>query len=285
MEEPPVVHAGERVEVGQLARLAEAARVLDRRSGALGQLLEAVQLLRAEPVAALVAVDGEEAEAPDAVGQRHPEAVVDPRLVVAAVRLTRRVVVGVAERELDRTVLLAAAAARHVERQLDRLGRQSRGGEDRRPVLRLERDQGRVGSGKPPRGLERPLEHLVEIDRFGDLVEERPPAPLLLRLPGRVGEVPRELVEARLEPRRERRDALAFAPPGAPADARDGQGQQTHAETGGSGDDRQHGLAHNQPAQDQRADRHVTRKHGLSRLARSGRKRRVPRPRLAERKS
>ena len=273
MEETPVVHAGERVEIGQLARLAEPARVLDRRRGALRQLLEAVQLVRAEPVTAFVAVDGQEAEPPDAVGERHPQTVMDPRLVVVAAgrRLGGRFVVGIAKRELDRTVFLAPAPAGHVERQLDRLGRQTGGGQDRRPVLRLERDQGRVGSGQPPGGFERALEHLVEIDRFGDLVEEGPPAPLLLGLPGRVGEIARKLVEARLEARRERRDTLAFAPPGTSPDAHDGQGEQHHADTRGDGDDRQHGLAHDQPGQDQRADHHLARKHGLT--ARAARQR------------
>ena len=159
----------------------------------------------AEPVTALAAVDGQEAEPPGAVGERHAQPAVDPRLVVVGRRLGGRSSSAVAERELDRTVLLAPAPARHVERQLDRLGRQPGGGEDRRPVLRLQRDQGGVGSGQPPCGLERPLEHLVEIDRLGDLVEERPPAPLLLGLPGRVGQVARELVEAGLEPRGQRR--------------------------------------------------------------------------------
>ena len=40
VEVAAVVQAGQRVEVGELARLAEAARVLDRRPGAKGELLE-----------------------------------------------------------------------------------------------------------------------------------------------------------------------------------------------------------------------------------------------------
>ena len=50
VEVAPVVQAGERVEVGELARLAEAACVLDRRAGAAGELLELVELVVAEGV-------------------------------------------------------------------------------------------------------------------------------------------------------------------------------------------------------------------------------------------
>ena len=42
VEVAPVVEARERVEVGQLPRLAEAARVVDRRAGALARALELV---------------------------------------------------------------------------------------------------------------------------------------------------------------------------------------------------------------------------------------------------
>ena len=261
VEEPPVVHAGERVEVGQLSRLAKAAGILDRRRGPFGELFEPVQLIGAEAVAPLVAVDGEEAEAPGAVRKRHSEPAVDPRLVVLTLRLFAGLVIGVAERELDRTMLFASAAARHVQRQLDRLGRQPRGSEDRRSVLRLQRDEGCVRPGEPSRGFERPREHLVQLDRLGDLVQERAPAPLLLGLAGRVGEVAGELVEAGLEPRGERSDAFAFAPPGAPADAHDGDDQQSNGDACRDGDARKHGLAQDQPARQQFAQLHVRKDH------------------------
>ena len=51
VEVAPVVEARQRVEVGELARLAEAARVLDRRAGADGELLEPGELLVREPPA------------------------------------------------------------------------------------------------------------------------------------------------------------------------------------------------------------------------------------------
>ena len=50
VEVAPVVQAGQRVEVGELARLAEAPRVLDRRPGAQRELLELGDLRLAEPL-------------------------------------------------------------------------------------------------------------------------------------------------------------------------------------------------------------------------------------------
>ena len=51
VEVAAVVQAGQRVEVGELPRLAEAPRVLDRRPGALGELLELADHLLLEAVA------------------------------------------------------------------------------------------------------------------------------------------------------------------------------------------------------------------------------------------
>ena len=62
VEVAPVVQAGERVEIGELARLAKAACVVDRRPGAERELLELRPRRRAEGVAARLRVRREVAE-------------------------------------------------------------------------------------------------------------------------------------------------------------------------------------------------------------------------------
>ena len=63
----------------------------------------------------------------------------------------------------------------------------------------LEPDQGRVGAGQLARRLERPREHLVEVDRARDLAEEAASAALLLGPDDSARELVGELVHAELE--------------------------------------------------------------------------------------
>ncbi len=62
VEVAPVVEAGERVEVGELPRFAEATRILDRRTGAHRELLELAGLLFTEAVPVLAREDRDQAE-------------------------------------------------------------------------------------------------------------------------------------------------------------------------------------------------------------------------------
>src|SRR5205085_1839651 len=73
VEVPAVVEAGERVEVSELPRLAEPARILDRRCDPLGQVFEPLQVLVAEASAGIAREDSEPADATVAADERHAE--------------------------------------------------------------------------------------------------------------------------------------------------------------------------------------------------------------------
>ncbi len=88
----------------------------------------------------------------------------------------------------------------------------------------LEPDQGRVGAGQLARRLERPREHLVEVDRARDLAEEAASAALLLRPDDGAGQLLRELVHAELE----RPDDLVDPLVGPPSRAADEQHEQNY---------------------------------------------------------
>ena len=89
VEVPPVVEPGERVEIGELSCLAEAARVLDCRSGAERQILEQAHIRRQLRMKALGVIyeisrmDFEELRQHHARGVRHvwPRAALDLRQV------------------------------------------------------------------------------------------------------------------------------------------------------------------------------------------------------------
>ena len=73
VEEAPVVQPRQRVEIGELPRLAEALGVLDRRRGPLGQLLEAAHVVLREVAVAVPCVDREVADPAAVVLERHGE--------------------------------------------------------------------------------------------------------------------------------------------------------------------------------------------------------------------
>ena len=79
VEVAAVVEAGEGVEVGELPRFAEAARVLDRRRDALGELFEPAHVVVAEPDARVAREDAEPADPPVAAEERHTERLRAPR--------------------------------------------------------------------------------------------------------------------------------------------------------------------------------------------------------------
>ena len=126
----------------------------------------------------------------------------------------------VAVDDLDR----AGGAA--VRRAGDRLALRLLGGQpegrDDRLVVGLEPDQGRVGSRQPARRLERPREHLVEVDRARDLAQEAASPALLLGPLDRSCELVGELVHAELERPDDLVDPLVGPPPRA-ADEQDEQ--------------------------------------------------------------
>ena len=201
---------GQRVEVGELARLPELAGVLDRRRRPLGQLLELADVLVPEAARAVARVDGEIADPAAALLERDGEAGVDrARRAV----LVRAVAVG----DLDRP------GRRAVRRPGDRLG-PVRGEavrrHGRRPVGPFEPDERGVDALEPRARLERPREHLVHVDRAGDLPEEPRAPPFLLGALDRPGELLRELVHAFFQRLDDGADPLVGLPPRPPRDKR-----------------------------------------------------------------
>ena len=161
VEEAPVVEARERVEVGELARLAEAPRVLDRRPDVRRDVLERRQLVVARPAAVLAPEDGHR---PDrlvrVVHERQRERAADQ----AAVRLRAlgRVAVG----DLDRA---GVAAGGRRDRMLGRFLLRHAVGRDHRGLALLRGDHERRVDGSERAGrLERAREHRVEVDGGAD---------------------------------------------------------------------------------------------------------------------
>src|SRR5262249_29314491 len=170
-----VVTAGQRVEVGELTRLAEPARVLDRRRDSLCEFFEPAYVVVAEPDVGIAREDAEPADLAVAADQRDAE-----RLVHGTGRLLPRVEV----RELDRARLLPlrragedpdafllaflAVQADRAEQTLVAV------------AVRIQLDDRRVDLGEPGGRLERRSDRVVEVDRGGDLAEE--PAALSLFL-------------------------------------------------------------------------------------------------------
>ena len=73
VEVAAVVEPGQRVEVGELARLLEAPRVLERRRDALRELLGAAEVVVAEPRLRVAGEDAEPADSAGAVDERDAE--------------------------------------------------------------------------------------------------------------------------------------------------------------------------------------------------------------------
>ena len=90
----------------------------------------------------------------------------------------------------------------------------------RRPVGPFEPDERGVDALEPRARLERPREHLVHVDRAGDLPEEPDAPPFLLGPLDRPGELLRELVHPLLEGLDDRADPLVGLPPRPPRDKR-----------------------------------------------------------------
>ena len=188
--------AREGVEVCELPRLAEAARVLDRRRDPLGKLLEPAHVVVAEAHLGVPREDAEPADPAAADNERDPECPVHRS---GGVRF--RVEVG----KLDRP----------------RLALLRRPGEDAdaslglfvfipvepdRPeqalvavAVRLQLDDGCVDLREPGGGLQRGADRVVEIDRRGDLAEEPAALRLLLGAADRAAQLLRKLVEPCLE--------------------------------------------------------------------------------------
>jgi hypothetical protein len=190
VEEAAVVEAGEGVEVGELPRLSEAPCVLDRRARPERELFEAAQVLLVEGLRGRPSEDEQVPEQLRVAVERHRQARVDDVLV--RLQFLRRVAVD----DRDRAGRLAVGRARD-GLPLGLLLRETKRCDERLPVVCGDADHGRVDIGHRTRGVERAREHLVEVDRPGELAQEAaPPALLLGALDGR-DELLRHLVHAR----------------------------------------------------------------------------------------
>ena len=195
VEVAAVVQAGQRVEVGVLARLAEAPRVLDRRARrARASSSSSAQVVVAERRRGCAREDAEPAEPAGCArraARRAPRGSGRP----AVVRLR------VAVRDLDRARL--AAVRRPVRSDLSPrlLAAEARARPIRRssPSPSIELDEGRVDARDAPARRRACGEHLVEVDRAAELAEEPAPAALLLGARSSALQLARELVHPRLE--------------------------------------------------------------------------------------
>ena len=107
------------------------------------------------------------------------------------------------------------------------------------PSGALEPHDRGVDAGEAAGGVERAREHLVEVDRAGDLAEEPAALALLLRPGDRSRELLRELVHPLLERLHHRPDPLVGAPVGAADHARehDEEDQEAGSECRGYADE------------------------------------------------
>ena len=235
VEVAAVVQPGERVEVGQLPGLLEALGVLDRGAGTLRELLELLDRVVAE----LRLVPGEDGEVPLHVrlgdqGHRNCE----PRPDQVAVLRDLAVVVSVADP--DR----AGPAA--VRRPGDRLALglflgQPERRDQRRAGGVPDPDEGGVGIRRVGGRLERPGEHLVEVDRAPEVAEDAVPAQLALRLLPGAGELLRQLVDPGVQVVDELGHPGGRALRGAACQNRRGDGRDDHQNCHSTGDQQSHG--------------------------------------------
>lgn len=110
------------------------------------------------------------------------------------------------------------------------LHRQAEGGHQRLSSLSIgEHHERCVGPFESSRGLQRPRENLVEVDRARELPEDATPASLLLGALEGAGQFARELVHPRVQALHYLGDALVRLPVRAPAN--DQQSQEEHYES------------------------------------------------------
>src|SRR6185503_7516431 len=173
VEVAAVVEACQGVEVGELPRLAEAARVLDRGRDALGELLEPPHVVGPEPDLGVARENAEPADPADAAEERYTECLVDR---------SGRMLLPVQVRKLDRLRVLAlrcsgedpdAVVVAFIAVQADRAEQALVS-----VAVGIELDDGRIDLREPGGGLECGADRVVEVDRRGDLAEE----PTALRL-------------------------------------------------------------------------------------------------------
>src|SRR5579862_2721479 len=163
VEVAAVVELCQRVEVGELARLAEPARVLDRRRRAVGDLFEPEELPILETMAVHSAERDERAQLRAVVRQRNGNPSLNARPVV---RLLVRS--GIAVRELDGTEI--APSRRYGRGLADGLlvGDPERC-DGRRRVGPVHSDERGIDAGQRCCQIERPLKDFVEVDAGSDL--------------------------------------------------------------------------------------------------------------------
>ena len=193
VEVAAVVEARQRIEVGLLARLLKAPRVLERRRDALGELLGAAKVVVAEPRLRVAGEDAEPADAARAVDERDAErrayrSLGSLRIPVRKLHRARAPVSRLAE-ERRRVRLVAAEPAGTGDRLRDVAS----------VADSVEPDERRVDPRKRERRVERRVEHVVEVDRRPDLVEEPAALRLLLGPAHALLQLARELFHPRLE--------------------------------------------------------------------------------------
>ncbi len=193
VEVAPVVKARERIEVGELPRLAEAARVLDRRPGPRRELLELLHLLLAEGLDGRAREDRQQPERRGLTRERHRDPGSDR--VVLGGSLHGAVVV----RHRDRAGLAPVRRSRH-RLALRLLGREAESSDDRLAAgLRRQRDQCGVDVVDRTGSFQHAGEDLVEVDRSGQLAEHPGSPTLELGLLESARELANHVVHAGLE--------------------------------------------------------------------------------------
>jgi hypothetical protein len=193
VEVAPVVEARQRVEVRELARLPEAVGILDRGPGPRCELFERLHLFLAEGLIGRACEDRHQPERRRLARERHRDSGSD-RIAVGG-DLIGAVVV----RHRDRASLAPVGRAGH-RLVLRLVGREAEGGDDRLGSgLRSERDERRVHSVDRAGGIEHAREHLVEVDRAGELSEQSGALAFELGLLEGARQLADHVVHARLE--------------------------------------------------------------------------------------
>ena len=224
VEVAPVVESGEGVEVGQLASLAKAPCVLDRRPCALRELLELPDLVLGEVVLRRAAVHREEADRAGLPRHRHGQARADQLS-----GLDRGWVL-VDERDRAR---LASVGRPGDDLAMSFLVREPQRGDDRLfPVTAGDRDERGVDTGDRAGRLERPREHLVQVDRARELRQVAAPATLLLRPLERLGELSDHRLHAAVHLGDERKQLVLPGAPGTAREREDHEGDQQDRHNG-----------------------------------------------------
>jgi hypothetical protein len=180
VEVAAVVQPGERVEVGELARLTEPSCVVDGRAGAQRELLELGRRALPERLTADARVGGEIAELLVFAREGHRERRPDRRALPGS---SSRVVV------FDRDRARRPPVRRAGDRR-GRVGGAEAAGRTNRLAFGVDRDDDGVDAAQRSRCLERARQHLVEVDRAAELTEHAAAPVLLLGALERLREVP-----------------------------------------------------------------------------------------------